>query len=81
MSTLELELGKTWKRYHNNRREPNFNQIVEGLHKEVMQKIELVMSSMNQLVVLEAKANLKKTWDDLFSLVEFSHRDKELTKD
>ena len=50
--------------------------MVDGLLSEVMRQIELAMPELNQLVVLEAKANLQKTWEDLFSLADIQDRDK-----
>ena len=46
-----------------------------------MRQIDLTMPNMDQLLVLEAKANLKETWEDLFSLADVQDRDKELTLD
>ena len=43
-----------------------------------MRQIEMVMGDMNQLKVFEAKANLKKTWEDLFSLADIQDIDDEL---
>ena len=39
------------------------------------------MANTNQLLVFEAKANHKKTWEELFSLIDIQDRDKKLTKD
>ena len=46
---------------------------------EVTKQIELAMANMDQLLVLEAEANLKETWEDLFSLADVQDRDKILT--
>ena len=81
ISTSYWTLGDTWHEHHNDYCNPSFNQIVEGLLEEVMRQIELDMANMNQLLVSEAKANLKKTWEDLFSLADVEDRDEELTHD
>ena len=36
------------------------------------------MGNIDQQLVLEAKANLKKTWEDLFNLTDIQDKDKEL---
>ena len=46
-----------------------------------MRQIEFAMVNMDLHLVLEAKANLKKTWEDLFSLADVPDKDKELTYD
>ena len=43
-----------------------------------MIQIEQAMGNMDQHIILEAKANLKEAWEDLFSLVDVQDRDKEL---
>ena len=55
--------------------------MVEGILSEVMRQIDLVMPEINKLLVLEAKANLKNTWEDLFSLADIQDKDKELDKE
>ena len=75
-----MTLGRTWLKYFYDMSH-SFQQIVEGLLSEVMRQIELIMININQFLVLEAKANLKETWDDLFSLVDVQDRYRELTCD
>ena len=48
---------------------------------EVTRQTDLSMGNMDQLMVLEAKANLKKTWEDLLSQADVPNiydRDKRL---
>ena len=68
----------TWVSIYNNRRYPSFNQIVGGLLLEVMKQIELAMGNMEQHLVLEAKANLKETWEGIFNMADVKDRDKKL---
>ena len=72
----EMELGMIWNVVYNNRRGPSFIQIVEGLLLEVARQTESTMGNMDQLLILEAKANLKKTWEYLFSLVDIPNKDQ-----
>ena len=69
MSNTYWSLGRTWFYDYNNGCFPSFNQILEGLLEELTRQIELNMANIDQLLVFEAKANLKETWEDLFSLV------------
>ena len=38
------------------------------------------MANMNQILILEAKANLKEAWEDLISLADVPDKDKQLTR-
>ena len=73
-----LNLGLTWHSDHNCHN-PTLNEIFYGLLVEVTRQIELGMANMDKFLVLEAKANLKETWEDLFSLADVQDRDKILT--
>ena len=44
----------------------------------MMNQIEFAMGNMNHLFVLVAKANLKETWEELFTLFDVEDREKEM---
>ena len=47
---------------------PSLNQISEGLIEEAMAQLILAMGDLkDQKAALEAKANIKKTWEDLLA--------------
>ena len=58
---------------------PSLNQIERGLVAEAMVQIQEAMGHIgNQQTILEAKANIKKTWEELLSEANIQDRDKEL---
>ena len=55
------------------------NQIEEGLVGEAIVQIELAMGEISlQHDIIVAKANIKKTWEDLLSEARVPDRDQEL---
>ena len=55
------------------------NQIERGLVAEAMVQIQEAMGHIgNQQSILEAKANIKKTWEELLSEAKVQDRDREL---
>ena len=61
-------IGKTWMKEYNNGLMPSLNQISEGLIAEAMFQLESAMGDIKeQKHVLAAKANIKKTWEDLLA--------------
>ena len=71
---------KTWpKQYNNGSVCPLLNQISIGLIKEAMVQVQLAMGDVReQQYQLAAKANIKKTWQDLLDDAKVTHRDKPL---
>ena len=61
---------------------PSVNQIEKGLVGEAIVQIQLAMGKISQQqTILDAKANIKKTWEELLSEARVPDRDKELTMD
>ena len=55
------------------------NQISSGLISEAMFQLTLAMGNVDeQMYVLEAKANITKTWEDLFQEVKVVDRNQPL---
>ena len=55
------------------------NQIEQGLIAEALVQVTLAMGDMaEQEHVFEAKANLKKTWEDMLKTVNGIDRDQPL---
>ena len=58
------------------------NQIEKGLVAEAIVQIQLSMGKISQQqTILDAKANIKKTWEELLSEARVPDRDKELGYD
>ena len=70
-------LGETWYK-SNNRVMPSLNQIEAGLITEAMKQVEKAMGSIsdhkNQLAT---KANIKKTWEELFGKANIQGEDRD----
>ena len=70
-------LGNEWVRKHNNGRLPSVNQIEKGLVAEAIVQIQLAMGKISQQqTILDAKANIKKTWEELLTEARVPDRDK-----
>ena len=55
------------------------NQIEKGLVAEAIVQIQLAMGKISQQqTILDAKANIKKTWEELLSEARVPDRDKVL---
>ena len=62
-------LGNTWRNKHNNRKLPSMKQISDGLIAEAKFQLLQAMGKIStQKSVLEAQANIAKTWEELFAL-------------
>ena len=62
-------LGKTWVKEQNNDKLPSMVQIADGLIAEAKLQLVLAMGKVStQKSVLEAQANIAKTWQELFAL-------------
>ena len=67
---------------HNNNKLPSLNQIEVGLVMEAMVQIQLAMGKISeQQHIVTAKANIKKTWEDLLAEAKVQDRDAVLTID
>ena len=70
-------LGREWQWNHNNFLNPTLNQIERGLVAEAIVQIQLAMGKIsNQQDIIDAKANIKKTWEELLSEARVPDRDK-----
>ena len=75
MIQLDHEISK----YNNNNEYPTMKQISSGLISEAMLQLALAMGNVDeQKYVLEAKANITKTWEDLFNEVKNIDRNQPL---
>ena len=73
-------LGNEWRNKHNNHCYPSVNQIEKGLVAEAIVQIQLAMGKISQQqTILDAKANIKKTWEELLTKARVPDRDKVLT--
>ena len=69
-------IGEKWKKEHNNNKLPSLNQIEVGLVMEAMVQIQLAMGKISeQQHIVTAKANIKKTWEDLLAEAKVQDRD------
>lgn len=60
---------------------PSLNQIEEGLIAEAMFQLEQAMGNVKeQKYVLIAKANIKKTWENVLSEAKVNDRNAMLTE-
>lgn len=74
-------IGNTWMKLHNNGKYPSLNQISAGLQEEAMVQLELAMGKVKDLkAVVEAKINIKQTWQDLISEAQVPDLEKSLLK-
>ena len=72
-------LGKSWKKQFNKGKMPSLNQIQNGLIAEAMVQLQLSMGNVkDQLAALEAKENIKETWEDLMKKAKINDRDDPL---
>ena len=70
-------LGEEWVNKYNNGRWPSVNQIEKGLVAEAIVQIQLAMGKISQQqTILDAKANIKKTWEELLTEARVPDRDK-----
>ena len=72
-------IGETWRKQHNNGKMSSLNQISAGLKEEAMVQLELAMGKVkDQKAVVEAKINIKQTWQNLISEAQVPDLDKSL---